>query len=132
MPPCLLKSETILTRRKFQSLLEKMIYLHKCIKPTRIFINRILALSRENPNSRNIKLTAELFMDIDWFLTFIHHFSGSVKIFKTDIEKATSLHIDAYLTGVGVSGMTGSMLPLSRPSSTFSPILHTLKWSISS
>ena len=91
------KSKANLTRRKFQSLLGKLIYLHKCLKPARIFINRILALFRENPNSSNIKLTAESFMDIDWFLTFIHHFSGSVKIFKPDIEKARSLHFDACL-----------------------------------
>ena len=86
---------------KFQSLLGKLIYLHKCIKPARIFINRILSLFRESPNSKNIKLTAEFFMDIDWFLTFIPHFSGSAKIFKADIQRATSLHIDACLTGVG-------------------------------
>ena len=95
------KSKTSLTRRKFQSLLGKLIYLHKCIKPARIFINRILSLFRESPNSRNIKLTNEFFMDIDWFLTFIPHFSGSARIFKPDIQKATSLHIDACLTGVG-------------------------------
>ena len=40
-------------------------------------------------------------MDIDWFLTFIPKFSGSAKIFKPNIEEATSLHIDACLTGVG-------------------------------
>ena len=40
-------------------------------------------------------------MDINWFLTLIPHFSGSAKIFKPDIEKATSLHIDACLAGVG-------------------------------
>ena len=38
------KSKTNLTRRKFQSLLGKLIYLHKCIKCARILINRILAL----------------------------------------------------------------------------------------
>ena len=40
-------------------------------------------------------------MDIDLFLTFIPRCSGSATIFKPDIEKTTSLHIDACLTGVG-------------------------------
>ena len=35
------RSRSTLTRRKFQSLLGKLIYLHKVIKPARIFVNRI-------------------------------------------------------------------------------------------
>ena len=95
------RSKSTLTRRKFQSLLEKLIYLHKVIKPARIFVNRILSLFRDSRNSKKIKLTTEFFMDIDWFLTFIPKFSGSAKIFKPNIEKAASLRIDACLTGVG-------------------------------
>ena len=46
------RSKHTISRKKFQSLLGKLIYLHKCIVPARIFINRILALYRENAPSK--------------------------------------------------------------------------------
>ena len=95
------RSKSSISRRQFQSLLGKLIYLHKCIKPARIFINRILALFRDNPQAKKIKLTGEFFKDINWFLTFLPHFSGSTKIFKEPIDQGSSLYIDACTTGVG-------------------------------
>ena len=89
------------TRKNFQSLLGKLIFLRKCIKPDRIFVNRILALFRKNHGSRKIKLTKDFYQDIDWFLCFLSTFRGSTKIFKPEITNSQSLHIDACLTGVG-------------------------------
>ena len=40
-------------------------------------------------------------MDIDWFLTFLPHFSGSAKIYEVPIDQGSSLCIDACITGVG-------------------------------
>ena len=37
-----------LTKRAFQLLLGKLIYVHKCVVPARIFINRMLVIFREN------------------------------------------------------------------------------------
>ena len=95
------RGKITISKKQFQSLLGKLIYLHKCIKPARIFINRILTAFRDNPHTKRIKLSKEFFQDIDWFLTFLPHFSGSTKIFKTPIVHAHSLHIDACTTGVG-------------------------------
>ena len=95
------RSKSIISRRQFQSLLGKLIYLHKCIKPAKIFINLVMAVFRDNSHSKKNKLTGEFFMDIDWFLTFLPHFSGSAKIYKVPIEQGTSLYIDACTTGVG-------------------------------
>ena len=36
-----------LSRRSFQSLLGKLFYIHKCVKPSRIFMNRMLHLFRK-------------------------------------------------------------------------------------
>ena len=99
---CILtRSKKFLTRRQFQSLLGKLIYLHKCVKPARIFVNRILSLFRENPRAKRINLTPEFFMDLDWFIAFLPKFSGSSKIFKSDIREMNSLHVDACMTGIG-------------------------------
>ena len=95
------RAKATLSRRQFQSLLGKLIYLHKCIIPARIFINRILTLFRDNSHTKRIKLTKEFFQDIDWFIAFLPSFSGETKIFKNDIRSLSTLHIDACLTGVG-------------------------------
>ena len=99
---CILtRSKKCLTRHQFQSLLGKLIYLHKCVKPARIFVNRILSLFRENPRAKRINPTPEFFMDLDWFISFLPKFSGSSKIFKSDIREMNSLHVDACMTGIG-------------------------------
>ena len=98
---CQVMTKNSLTRRQFQSLLGKLIYLHKCIKPARIFIHRILSLFRDNPHAKKIKLTEEFFLDIQWFIRFLPHFAGSTKIFKSEMKHMQSLYIDTCLTGVG-------------------------------
>ena len=50
-----------LSKRSFQSLLGKLIYLHKCVVPARTFVNRILQLFRENFHKKKIYLTSEFF-----------------------------------------------------------------------
>ena len=48
------RSKHTISSRQLQSLLGKLIYLHKCIVPARIFINRILTLFRNNSSSKRI------------------------------------------------------------------------------
>ena len=40
-------------------------------------------------------------MDLNWFICFLPKFSGSAKIFKSDILEGNSLHVDACMTGIG-------------------------------
>ena len=47
------------TRRQLQSLLGNLLYIHKCVKPSRIFVNRILDLLRANYDVTRITLTPE-------------------------------------------------------------------------
>ena len=39
------------TKRQLQSLLGHLLYVHKCVKPSRIFLNTMLALLRDNYDS---------------------------------------------------------------------------------
>ena len=97
----LVRKKSTLTKKQFQSLLGKLLYLHKCIKPARIFVNRILAVFRDNSHKSRIKLTKEFHKDVQWFINFLPFFSGSTKIFRDEALHINSLHIDACLTGVG-------------------------------
>ena len=58
-PECLeVSTKTVLSRQKYQSLLGKLLYIQKCVKPARVFINRILAVFRNNSHTRTIPLSA--------------------------------------------------------------------------
>ena len=74
-----------LTKRAFQSLLGKLLCINKCVIPARIFINRMLALFRENSNKRRIYLTPEFHKDLTWFLVFLPQFNGVTYIKKSDL-----------------------------------------------
>ena len=97
----LVSKKSSLTKKQFQSLLGKLLYLHKCIKPARIFVNRILPVFRNNSHKNRIKLTKEFHKDVEWFTNFLPFFSGSTKIFREEASYINSLNIDACLTGVG-------------------------------
>ena len=90
-----------LSKQAFQSLLGKLIYIQKCVKPSRIFINRILDLFRNNTNNRKIYLTPEFHKDIQWFWAFLPSYNGISYISKTNIDPEQTLLLDTCLTGMG-------------------------------
>ena len=92
---------TYLSKKNFQSLLGKLIYIHKCVVPARIFINRMLDLFRNNASKKKIHLTTEFFKDLQWFQNFLPHFNGVTIYDKPIIHEADALHLDACLTGIG-------------------------------
>ena len=52
-------TKTSLLKRKYQSLLGKLLYIQKCVKPARVFINRLLATFCSNSHLKTIPLSAE-------------------------------------------------------------------------
>ena len=90
-----------LSKKRYQSLLGKLIYLHKCVAPARIFVNRILELFRNNFHKKKIRLTKDFFNDIAWFLAFLPHFNGTTRFNKPQVRGGTPLYLDASLTGIG-------------------------------
>ena len=90
-----------LTKRAFQSLLGKLLYLHKCVSPARTFINRMLTLFRNASDKRRIHLNSDFHKDLAWFLAFLPRFNGITYINKPNLPYNHTLHIDASLTGLG-------------------------------
>ena len=95
-----------LSRRSFQSLLGKLLYIQKCVKPSHVFVNRILALFRENSHSKKIYLTPDFYKDIHWFLTFLPSYNGISFIKKNAVDPEQALYLDASLTGMGAVWQT--------------------------
>ena len=80
--------------------MDKLLYIQKCVKPSRIFVNRILALSRACGGPR-IALTHDFHQDLDWFVRFLPHFNDVTCLKKDPIDNSQELYLDACLTGMG-------------------------------
>ena len=64
-------SKDIASKRQLKSILGLLLYIHKCIKPARIFLNRMLDLLRSCYGHQKIKLTPDFKRDLRWFTKFL-------------------------------------------------------------
>ena len=55
------RKQNYLSKRKFQALMRKLLYIQKVVKPTHVFINRILATFRKEPITKKVTRT-KIFM----------------------------------------------------------------------
>ena len=66
-------THTYCSKRDLQSLLGSLLYITKCVKPARSFLNRMLQLLRDNCHNSKILLSPEFFRDLAWFRVFCHN-----------------------------------------------------------
>ena len=95
---CMLNSEWA-SKRQLQSVIGSLMFLHKCVRPTRFFVNRLLHTLRVSNN--RFKVTEDMRRDLRWFLRFAPQFNGTTTYDHVVIDQMETLHIDACLTGVG-------------------------------
>ena len=69
-------SKNTCTKQELQSLLGSLLYVAKCIKYARYFLNRMLALLRENFDAKQIYITKDFKQDLNWFNTFLSVYNG--------------------------------------------------------
>ena len=58
----------VITKKQLQSLLGKLLYLHRCVHQTRIFVNRLLNILRHA--NAHVQIDTEMKKDILWFENF--------------------------------------------------------------
>ena len=110
------------TKSQYQSLLGSLLYITKCVKPARFFLNRMLTLLRENTHANYIKLNSEFHRDLNWFNTFLLQYNGIT--FYDNVPTQATVFLDASLQGLG--GVFHDMiytLPLPRGFKSYS-IVH--------
>ena len=90
---------TYCSKKDLQSLLGSLLYITKCVKSARYFLNRMLQLLRDNHNNSKILLTAEFKKDLNWFNSFLVHYNGVT--FYNNKYCHFEVHLDASLTGLG-------------------------------
>ena len=74
-------------------------YIEKCIRPSRFFVNRILELLRSNYDANSITLNHDFRRDICWFQVFLRQFNGTAFYDHKPIQEV--LELDACLVGLG-------------------------------
>ena len=91
------------TKTELQSLIGKLAFVCKCVRPGRLFLTHILDLSRSlRHNQHRIKLTAKFRKNIRWWMRFINIYNG-VSIIPTSLWSTPDgiFSTDACLTGCG-------------------------------
>ena len=86
------------TKRQLQSLLGSLLYVSKCVRYSRFFLNRLLTTLRSMEGTYTV-LDKDFHRDVAWFNRFLETFNGT-SFFKKSPENFT-LHLDACLTGLG-------------------------------
>ena len=87
------------TKRQLQSLLGHLLYIHKCVKPARYFLNRMLQLLREHHGRVRIHLNHEFHRDLRWFQRFLPLYNGVSMYDHKRLDH--QVHLDACLKGLG-------------------------------
>ena len=85
---------------KLAQILEKvLLYVHKCVRPARVFLNRMLELLRSTHAYAKIHLNADFHHDLAWFVKFLSLYNGVLLYDHKPIS--CRLELEACLTGLG-------------------------------
>ena len=84
---------------ELQSLLGKLLYITKCVRASRFFLNRMLTTLRLAHKLDLIQLDIEFHRDVQWFTKFAQTFNGTA-FFKCDTFQG-DIELDASLQGLG-------------------------------
>ena len=86
-----------ITRKQLQSLLGKLIYLHRCVPASRIFVNRLLNTLHQCPH--RVTVSEDMRKDLAWFIQFLVKFNG--KVLFPAMRQKIDVYVDASLSGMG-------------------------------
>ena len=88
------------THRALQKLLGHLIYLHKCLQPSHLFVNKILTVLQHTPANETTLLDAEFYRELNWFCEFLSDFNVITRIHKQD-DHYIKVYVNASLAGIG-------------------------------
>ena len=90
------------TIKDLQSLLGKLSYVCACIRPGRIFMQRLLSVLRPNYNKHSFQITSDFRSDLKWWSFFLTKFNG-VSLLPEPywVTDPNDFSVDACDTGLG-------------------------------
>ena len=66
----------VASKRQLQSILGLLLYVHKCVRPARVFLNGMLDLLKSAHGRQKILLTPDFKRDLRWFAKFLPTYNG--------------------------------------------------------
>ena len=87
------------TKCQLQSLLGSLLYVTKCVRSSRFFLNRLLHVLRTMHDRNQVQLSLDAQRDINWFSKFLPTFNGTTIFDHRPI--AFEMELDACLQGLG-------------------------------
>ena len=88
-------------KNQLQSLLGSLLYITKCVRHARYFLNHMLQVLRDHADSSRVLLDTKFHKDLNWFSTFLTSFNG---VTMYDIRPISGhIYLDVCLTGLGGS-----------------------------
>ena len=90
-------SKSTCTKRQLQSLLVSLLYITKCVRPARFFLNKMLQVLRDSHSTSYIKLSKEFHMDLNWFKVFLKQLNGVTFFNHKPVD--FQVYLDASLSG---------------------------------
>ena len=91
------------SKTELQSLIGKLCFITKCVRQSRLFLNRMLNLLRSiTAGVRRVKLCKSFMKDVRWWKRFVHEFNG-VSLIPPSVwsEPDVSFSTDSSLQGCG-------------------------------
>ena len=93
------RGRTHSTKRQLQFLLGSLLYVTKCVRSSRFFLNRLLHVLRTMHDRNQVQLSLDVQRDINWFSKFLPTFNGTTIFDHRPI--AFEMELDACLQGLG-------------------------------
>ena len=90
-----------ISKKGLQSLIGSLMFIHKAVKPARVFVNRLIQCLRECVDCKAIQITEDFVKDIHWFLQFLEKYNGVSKYVHPPVNEMEEIALDACLTGFG-------------------------------
>ena len=87
------------SKRDFQLFLGSLLYVSKCVRYSRFFLNRLLQNLRDHSDKKFIKISHQAHRDIAWFNDFVDTINGKSIFVKNKIDY--DIHLDACPKGIG-------------------------------
>lgn len=88
--------------KELQSLIGKLSFVTNCIRPGRIFINRLLEILRTTPPTGKVSMNEQILHDLRWWKNYLPGFDGVSILWLQDcLEVNAWLASDASLIGGG-------------------------------
>ena len=88
-------------KRELQSLIGRLLYVSKIIKPARAFLNRMIETLRAIPEGRRLTVNRDFQRDLQWFRQFIRVFNDTCSCSNWEGSVDIELYTDASLLGLG-------------------------------